>query len=225
MPSWEKILEQFALVKAAPVPFFAVTLAIIGIVWYVENWAYSSIIANRDSKITSVTTSKDEIIASLKERIQLRDEQLQSKFKATPPDEAKSIIQTLQDRLNKLSPRRLDPEKKVALEKKLKLSSGTTYSIEIAHDGSCPDCNQFATDFSTLFSSAGWKVVNSIVIGPGFIPPSGIAVMVSDANNLSEAQRIVISALQSENISADIHQGLSPLAAVNVALQFTAKSE
>jgi len=229
MPSWEKILEQFALVKAAPVPFFAVTLAIIGIVWYVENWAYSSIIANRDSTITNVTTSKDEIIVSLRERIQLRDEQLQNKFKATPPDEAKSIIQTLQDKLDKLSPRRLPSEKKAALEKMLKLPSGTTFSIEIVHDGNCSDCNQLAADFSTLFSSAGWRVTSGMVIGLGFPIPSGVAVVVSDPNNLTESQRLVISALQSENIPMDIHrdihQGSFPREGVNLDLIFTVKSD
>jgi hypothetical protein len=32
MPSWKEILEQFAVIKAAPIPFMIVTIAIFGIV-------------------------------------------------------------------------------------------------------------------------------------------------------------------------------------------------
>ena len=53
MPSWKEILEQFAVIRTAPVPFAIVTIAIFGLVYLAENWAFSSILAARDAVISS----------------------------------------------------------------------------------------------------------------------------------------------------------------------------
>ena len=51
MPSWKEILEQFALISAAPIPFSLVTIAIVGIVWVVENWSYNAVLSSKNSQI------------------------------------------------------------------------------------------------------------------------------------------------------------------------------
>jgi hypothetical protein len=212
MPSWKEILEQFAMILAAPIPFFVVTLAIFGIVWAAYNWAYSSIIANRDATIVS-----------LEQRIKLRDDQLADKLHSTPPDEARSIIRGLEDRLKNISPRRLDPSNRAILAEKLKLPSGTSYRINILHDGACSDCNLFATDYSALFSSVGWSVTNITVIGPGRVPPSGLGIIISNQTSLSGAETLVTHAMQLAKIAFDLQVG--PAQGADVGLLFTAKAE
>ncbi len=212
MPSWKEILEQFAMIKAAPVPFFLVTIAIIGILSFIFSWAYSAIITNRDATIQS-----------LEARIKLRDDQLAEKLHSTPANEAQAIIKGLQDRINKISPRRLDPSKRSLLAQKLKLPSGASFRVEIIHDGACSDCNLFAADFSTLFSELGWIVRNAMVIGPGRIPPSGIGIIVSNPSALSGAEKIVVDAMNSAEIKFNPQPG--PTRDADVGLLFTAKTE
>ncbi|WOJ90720.1 hypothetical protein RZS28_05370 [Methylocapsa polymorpha] len=206
------IVGEGAVIVKAPVAFIAAMLVACGLIYTAVNLIYSTVLSNRDARISV-----------LEERIKLRDDQLADKLHSTPPDEAKSIIQGLEARLKKLSPRRLEESGRAIMAEKLKLPPGKDFRIDIQHDGACADCNIFAADFSTLFSSLqGWSVRNTTVIGLGQIPPSGIGVIVSNPGALSEAEKIVIDAMSSAGIRLNLLRG--PQREVNVVLLFTAKT-
>jgi hypothetical protein len=211
MPSWKDILEQLAVIREAPIPFLIVTLAIFGIVWFVINLRYSDIIASRDSTIQT-----------LEARIKLRDDQLADKLHSTPPNEAQAIIKGLQDRIDKISPRRLDNLKRTALLQQLKLPPGVAYQIDIMHDGACSDCNLFAADFSTLFKESGWAVRNGMVIGPGQLPPSGVGIIVENPSALSEPAKAAVGAMKSTGIQFDLLKG--PTRDASIGILITAKT-
>jgi hypothetical protein len=193
----EKALRIFRLAPGATVA----AVLIVGIILYTFfQFRYSTIIEQKDAEI-----------AALEQRVKLRDDQLADKLHSTPPSEAKAMIEALEARLNQLSPRRVKDSEKSILIEKLRLPSGISYTAAIMHDGACTDCNTFATDFSSLFRTSGWNVINSIGIGISNMAPTGIAVRVGDQSKLTEAQRIVIAALKAANILFDVQSGGFPI--------------
>lgn len=61
MPDWlTKLLEQWAVVTAAPIPFLITVLAATVIIWFAMDWRYGGVIGHRDSEISSLKTQRDE---------------------------------------------------------------------------------------------------------------------------------------------------------------------
>jgi hypothetical protein len=190
------VAGEAAVIAQAPLIFAAAVIVVSGLAYAAARWAFGTVISQKDATI-----------ASLEARIKLRDDQLANKLQSTPPDEAKSIIQSLEARLNKLAPRRLERDHVEAIANRIGLPSGTTYKIEILHDGSCSDCSRFAADFVSLFGSVpGWEAVKGMVLGPGSLPPTGIGVCIAQAAKPSAAARTVMEAFRSANIKYDVLQ-------------------
>jgi hypothetical protein len=52
MPEWiVRLLEQWAVVTAAPVPFTVAVVIVGAIIWFALSWSYRSIISRRDAEI------------------------------------------------------------------------------------------------------------------------------------------------------------------------------
>lgn len=190
------ILGELAVIAQIPLTFAAASLVVGGIVYAATNWAYASILLQKEAKI-----------ATLEERIKLRDDQLANKLATTPPDEAKVMIEKLEARLNRLAPRHLDDAKQAILLERLRLPRDVNHRIEINHEGTCGDCNLFAAEFSAIFEKAGWSVENGMVIGIPNMPLSGIAFRVGNAQNLSQVEQQVADAMRAAQIVFDLQNG------------------
>jgi hypothetical protein len=204
------ILGEIAVIAKAPATFFVASLAVAGVVFTVLDWRYSSIVAQKDAKMSS-----------MEERIKLRDDQLANKLNSTPPEEARALIGKLEARLHELEPRHLDSGKRTILIEKIKPPQNSNYQIAIAHDGACVDCNRFAFDFVWAFKSVpGWNVEGGTFLGLGNPPRSGTAIRVKTIENLSDAERLVVEAFKSANIPFDLQIDANTMA--NVTLFITA---
>lgn len=95
MPDWlQRILDQWTIVRNAPVPFITVAVAIgIGL-WFVLDTIYSTRIANRDAEIALLTRQRDDY----------RD-----KLGGATPDQAKAKIESLQRTVHTVIGSRWDP--------------------------------------------------------------------------------------------------------------------
>jgi hypothetical protein len=81
VPDLQKILDQWAMVRAAPVPFITVSAAIAAAIWFAVSFSYSTRLSNRDAEISLLTRQRDDY----------RD-----KLGGATPDQAKAKIETLE---------------------------------------------------------------------------------------------------------------------------------
>lgn len=178
------------MIRANPVIFIALILAIIGGVWWMMDWKYGAVITNKDSEIALLKGQRDDY----------RD-----KLSGATPDQAKARIDALEGRLARLEPRRLTEQQRANLTARLRLPAGADYSIAISRDLSCADCVQLAADISAAFgSSTGWHVSNPGEMGVSNMPPHGIAVRCANIASPSPEARIVIDALHAIGIQFDL---------------------
>jgi hypothetical protein len=213
--------QRVARLAPGPTCVAVVLIAIIELIVFYAffQFRYSVIFDQKDAQLTT----RDAKIATLEERIRLRDDQLADKLHSTPPSEARSIIQGLEARLNRLSPRRISESEKYTLIERLKVAPGVSYNITIMHDGACADCNLFAADFSSLFRNlSGWNVINLMGIGIANMPPTGVAVRVGNPSKLTETQRVIVNALKDVGIMFDLQS--SAINNSDVELLITAKT-
>jgi hypothetical protein len=84
MPDLVKLLEQWAVVTAAPIPFAIAVVIAGGLIWLVVGWSYSSVISGKNAQI------------------ELQDRQLadyRDKLKGATPEEAKAKIDALEEKV------------------------------------------------------------------------------------------------------------------------------
>jgi hypothetical protein len=85
MDTFIKFLEkQLEPVMAAPIPFFISVLMASGVIWGAMQWAYSGIIANRDSTISLITAQRDDY---------------STKLMGATPDQADGELKSLRDQI------------------------------------------------------------------------------------------------------------------------------
>ncbi len=208
MPDWlVKLLEQWAVVTAAPIPF-AIAVVIVGaVIWFAIGWSYSGVLNSKNAQI------------------ELQDRQLadyRDKLGGATPTEAKARIDALEKRLASIEPRRLSDAQRSTLIANLRLASGTSYSIAIVSEAS-GDSPQFAADLSGAFRAAGnWRISEPSVMGLGNRPPLGIALQFANLNQTPPEATIVMNALRLSNIKFDVQQtAVSP--GTNIALLICTK--
>jgi hypothetical protein len=136
------VAGEAAVIAQAPLIFAAAVIVVSGLAYAAARWAFGTVISQKDATI-----------ASLEARIKLRDDQLANKLQSTPPDEAKSIIQSLEARLNKLAPRRLERDHVEAIANRIGLPSGTTYKIAV---GLRPTLSLYLAVFRVGKPSRAW---------------------------------------------------------------------
>jgi hypothetical protein len=144
-------------------------------------------------------------IESLDHRLKLKDDQLadyRNKLSGASPDEAKARLDALENQVRALSPRRLTADQREQLRSRLAQGTGAVHVVE---DMACPDVRKYAGDFAWAFEAAGWLASKSMVMGPGYHPPSGLGVLVPDPNNLTPAQTSVVNALRAAGADFDLH--------------------
>ena len=148
------LVEEAAAISQAPLAFVACVLVAVAIIWIILNWRYAV-----------VATHKNERIASLEERVKLRDDQLNNKVQSTSADEARKLIEALQARVAELAPRTLTKEQRAILTRGLLPPNGTEWNIRLTWDGLTPDAETLAEEFQLVFREAGWRVIATRNIG------------------------------------------------------------
>jgi len=151
--------------------------------------------------------------AFFKERISVLDARLshaqeladdyKNKLQGATPDEAAGAIRELQDRVRAIEPRRLTNDQRQRMREVLGRLSGST--IEVVHDGACPDANGYSMAFAHLLGEMGWRVSTPMVIGPGMRPPSGLAIAIPDIKAQTEHARALAEALRAAKIEFDLY--------------------
>jgi hypothetical protein len=84
MPDLVKLLEQWAVVTAAPIPFAIAVVVAAGLIWLAVGWSYSAVLSGKSAQI------------------ELQDRQLadyRDKLKGATPEEAKAKIDALEDKV------------------------------------------------------------------------------------------------------------------------------
>lgn len=178
------------MIAQAPATFVA-AVAIVGTAAFlVASWAYSAIVAHHLARI-----------ASLEERLKLRDDQLADKVQNTPPEEAQKLIEALQAQLDGLKPRRIVEPQKTTLSRAAVGRGGDAYTLSILNDVSSPDGGAYASDLAAALSNLqGWKIERGSVMGPARTSQCGLALYVGDPTNLTKPERIVFDVLHAAGV-------------------------
>jgi hypothetical protein len=166
MPQWLiKLLEQWYIVRTAPIPF-AIAVVIAGIVlWFAIGWFYSGVL---NSKIA---------------QIELLDRQVadwKQKTEKSTPDEAKARIDDLEARVKRLEPRTLSAVQRSQIANFVQVPAGSTYVMVIGADMDCTDCYQYAIDFQGILSDAHWRHEMIRVMARQGASPKGVAIVTPD---------------------------------------------
>jgi hypothetical protein len=117
MPDWDKIFGQLAAVNNAPIPFFVSLFVAIGIIWWLINWKYNSVIGHRDAEISNLKAERDEY---------------KGKITGVTPDQAKTKTETLAKVAPPAQSRRLisgaciewRPDGRISLQGRFSISGG-----------------------------------------------------------------------------------------------------
>lgn len=195
MPSWKEILEQFALISAAPIPFSLVTIAIVGIVWVVVNWSYNAVLSSKNSQI------------ELLER-QVAD--YKDKLSGATPNEAKARIDSLETRLSRIEPRRLLVEQRNIITSYVTVPYGVNYMISVQSEMACGDCRQYLDDFQDILYNAHWNIERISLSNATAASPKGIAILTPDIDHPLPEASVLTTALKAAKIDFDLKTGLYP---------------
>lgn len=195
--SWETILRALAsegaVIAAAPLSFAAALLVASGLVFLIARWMYSTVIAHKDARISS-----------LEERVKLRDDQLSDKFQSTPPDEAKALIAALQEQVAKLQPRGLTDAQKKAIASRVGPPDGSEWRLRVRWNGLAFDAEAYAEEFMAILEQTGWKVHGIREIGGG--GERGVILHVGDDKHLSSVELVLSEALTNAGIAFKVVQ-------------------
>jgi hypothetical protein len=192
---FEKLQKEWAVIRGAPWSFFTAVAIIAGAIWFFL------------SEINQGTLSaKDATIETLKQQ----NESYKEKLNGATPEEAKARIAALEARVSRVEPRQLSHEQKKTITEKVMLPMSrlrASLALSIESDVRCLDCNQYAEEFSVIFSESHWAIKTPMVERPSTKSPKGIAVLSPDPNNPLPAAGLLISALIAADIPFDLMSG------------------
>jgi hypothetical protein len=150
------------------------------------------------------------IVASKSSQIELLDRQIadyKDKLNGASPSDAKARIDVLEARVIRVEPRQLSTEQKKTIIKNVILPPGMFYELSIESDIRCLDCNQYAEEFSDIFSEVHWNIRTPMIERPSIKSPKGIAVLSPDPSNPLPAAAALIRALKAADIPFDLMPG------------------
>jgi hypothetical protein len=125
-------------------------------------------------------------IAILYERLKAKDDRLgeyKEKLSGATPDEAVKMIEALQAKVARLTPRRVPKAERSAILEVLRQPPEMKWTIDISWDAPTPDAEQLARDFKLLFEQGGWDVSESREFDSDI--PAGITLTVMHAESAS----------------------------------------
>lgn len=134
-------------------------------------------------------------VSIINERLKAKDDRLaeyKEKLSGASPDEAVKMIEALQAKVARLTPRRVPKTERPAILEVLRRPSDMKWTIDISWDAPTPDAEQLARDFKSLFDESGWDVSESREFDADI--PAGITLTVMHAE--SDSARAVREALR-----------------------------
>jgi hypothetical protein len=188
----ETIQKEWAVISGAPWSFATVIVAVGVILWLFVNQINSGTISAKDATI---------------ETLKIQNESYKQKLNGASPEEAKARMDALEARVSRVEPRRLSHEQKKTIAENATLPAGTSYALSIESDKRCPDCTQYADEFSDIFSEAHWAISTPTVERPSTKSSKGIAVLSPDPNSPLPAAAALIHALKAANVPFDLMPG------------------
>lgn len=186
----KSIWAQFVTVWETPVPVIAAGIAI----WFLLRWYFSGTYKTRLDNAKST-----------KELLERQLQEYRDKLSGASPDEAKARLDALEARLDGLSPRRLSSDQRNVLSAALDKFSGSP--VDIYQDMGVPDARRLSQDIGAAFNAARWDVTTPSIMGLNSPPISGIAIKVSNSENLTEAQAAIVDAFKKAKLEFDLQTG------------------
>jgi hypothetical protein len=168
-PPVEEVVRFFAnewkVIWQAPVTFLVGWAILWGVGYFLAAWRFGKTIDNLQSEN-----------GTLRERVQLRDDraaEYERKLDVDSPDEAKARLDALEQRLEKMGPRRLSEDQANTLVAKLAATPGKM-QLQLAIGTS--DGIRFESDFREVFTRAGWTIASHQIMG-GMQSEHGLLVL------------------------------------------------
>jgi hypothetical protein len=145
------------MIRANLPTFFVILVIIIGAVWWLMDWRYGGVVAQRDGVIAN---RDSEITLQKGQRDDYKD-----KLNGATPDQAKARIDALEARLGAAEPRRLTADQRAILIARLTPPAATTPIVSIVGEAA-GDSPQLAADYASVFRSvSGWNISESSAMG------------------------------------------------------------
>ena len=193
MPQWLiKLLEQWYIVRTAPIPF-AIVVVIAGIVlWFAISWFYGGILNSKNAQIELL----DRQVADWKQKTE----------KATP-DEAAARISDLEASVRRLEPRTISAEQRRQIEKFVQMPAGSQYVMVIEADLQCNDCNQYSIDFQSILSDAHWRQERIGSMLRHAASAKGVAILTPDPSAPLPEAVALANGLTAAGIAFDLTKG------------------
>ncbi len=148
-------------------------------------------------------------IASLRSRLEQQSDRVaeyERKLQVASPDEAESLVEALERKIEMLRPRRVTAEQRRTIIEEV--SAGAGRNISIVADATSPDAVSLAHSLANVFLCAGWKSMTTTRVGIDAAPVSGIGLKVRDRQVLSHPERLVYAGLRASGIEFDAQQRL-----------------
>jgi hypothetical protein len=157
MPDLVKLLEQWAVVTAAPIPFAIAVVIAGGLIWLAVGWSYSGVLGSKNAQI------------------ELQDRQLadyRDKLKGATPEQAKDKIDSLEGTLRKMIGQNWEPLNKTQVASfAAKLKEIKKSRAQIMYEN--PRGKELAQSIFDAFKQADW---NEAWLSPGGGLGDGIVV-------------------------------------------------
>lgn len=174
--------QQFVTVWNAPVPFIAAVLLSWFVIWKIIRREFANRLADAASRL---------------ELAEARVGDYERKLSGASPDEARAEIQALQEAVRRLQPRQLTGNDLAAITHAAQAApSSVTISCDMAYAAG----QRMAAQMQRAFAAAGWQVSGGIIGGPGFLPPEGLAVSLSSANERTPSEQALCAALEAASL-------------------------
>lgn len=151
MPDLVKLLEQWAVVMAAPLPFAIAVVIAGGLIWLAVGWSYSGVLASKNAQI------------------ELQDRQLadfRQKLNGATPDQARAKIEALEHSLRTTIGARWEPLSKSQISNlAARLREMPKSQAQIMYENALG--KEMAESIFSAFKDAGWDQA-TILTGSGF---------------------------------------------------------
>jgi hypothetical protein len=186
---WTSILEAWARYSSPGLSFAAAVGAITCGVWLLLDWTNGA------------------VVGSLRARLKRADDYKRSVehiLGGKTPDEAAARLGQLEAYLASLPPRSLNDDQKRAIQTAACPPPSAPY-LTIVHETASAEADRYARDFVEAFSAApGWNVVDEPYPMMPHHLSRGIAVGLSNPDDPTPTERLVLRALQDAGLGYDL---------------------
>jgi hypothetical protein len=211
-PIVKALTAEWAVITGSPILFVAALIFVAIIMWKVFEWHYSGRLETAKEK----ADHQSALITEYRE-----------KLRGATPDEAKKRIDDLQIRVDELAaksaPRSLTVEQSTAVIEASRAAG--KFGVVVTYDQASNDAKAYSSQLAHCYQQAGWAVGHRWVIGPGVCDPSGLTVIVRDADAFTPAERAVIDGLLQAKISFGTVSRKNIAEAVDVEIVVSLKYE